>query len=245
MKRFSAQVKRGRSRKHCRPVPQHSKTQKVPDQDESENFLRLRDTLQRLPQTYTLEPLHQNETRFSQGPTCDCWPPCFLHFFPARAEYAKTLDLPEIAQATDDRYYPLFTRFPRWPGIGGEFLPYHKYPDWDQPLRPNPLDEENPRYILQHYDDKPLVAVDDFVVSMSHFFAGYRDADAKRHGEAIKFLREWDEMWREISCTKRKKEQWNRLRDEKDEDDDDDDDDDDDGGDDGGDGDDDTFCAPQ
>lgn len=244
VKHFSSQVKRSVRWKGCNAgaTPQFSYSLNPSSQDESEQssiqtatvqppiqedngqslnrtktiqFRNLHNTLQRLPQTYKLEPLHPDDCLHPQGSMCDCPQPCFLHRFPSRVQYPKTLDddLPKIAKASDNRFYPLFHEYPRWPGIGGDFLPRREYPPWDDiggPFIPFLAEEEYPRYHTPQYEEEPLIEYDDFVVSMGTFFAGYRDADPKRYGEAIKFIRDWDIAWNKITRTKRKQEQWNQ-----------------------------------
>lgn len=169
------------------------------------------------PPTRTLEPSHQEDNTLNppQGPSCHC---CFLHQFPARAEYAPTLDdHPETDKAySNDRFcHHLITRYPRSPGISigsRQYLPHHDYPLRNHDVGlvgpfcscPFLQDEIYPRYhpAWHHYQQEPFFDEDEDafgVPTMATFFAGYRDADSKRYAEVAKFIREWDITWNKIS----------------------------------------------
>lgn len=233
VKRSQPEIRRCKSLKHrnrgaiSRKHRNHSAISRLSytlnPSNQAETVQPLHNTLQHLPQTHTSEPRSpqthvfkpEDDTRRPEGPTCECeQQPCTLHQFPSQAQYPKSLDdLPEIAKSFDDRIFDLFTtRIPRWPAIGGWLQNYRDFPpkkDLDGKNAPNPPKVLQSRVDYPNYSKLRLFELDDFVISMNAFFAGFRDANPYRHGERRKEIRQWDLMWNTLIRTKRTREQWN------------------------------------
>lgn len=141
-----------------------------------------------IPQTDTLEPFYQENDTLdaTQGPTYNSPPTSFLRYIPSRFQYPQTVDdLHVPAKASNDDE-----------DIDEPFLGNLSHLQDTAPHNKCPRRRHN--WIRRHQE--PLADEEDnFAVSMSAFFVGYRAADATRYADIVKFIKEWDDAWDKIS----------------------------------------------
>lgn len=147
-----------------------------------------------IPQADTPQSLYQegDTQHLPQDPICNSLYSSFPEYVPSRFQYPQNLDdLPELVTAsTNDN--DIDESFPGNLSHLHDTTMQNKY----SRCRHNCIRRHD--WISRHRE--PLADEEDnFVVSMSAFFVGYRPADATRYADIANFIKEWDGAWDKIS----------------------------------------------